>query len=150
MMLRQRVRYMVPWCLRADKNVFPRTAPRITVHGPYDHLTDLSGMCTSQWRSAPLTEASCPSRSGFVALQKFLPRSPMKMFRIDHAPGCERSTVGLPANGAMAVTDELEWRSDFIRNSSTKTASLYRHADTFNSTSVRPNVRGQARWAQAR
>jgi hypothetical protein len=138
-MLRQRVRYVMPWRLRADKNVFPRTAPRITVHGPDYHLTDRSGMCTSQRRPAPLAEASCPSRRGFVGLHKFLSRGPMKMFRIDYAPGCERSPVSLPANGTMAVTDELEWSSDFIRHSSTKTAFLYRHAETSNSTGVRPN-----------
>jgi hypothetical protein len=82
-------------------------------------------------------------------LDRFRARDPFELSRLDDAPGRVSSAMGLPANGAVTVTHELERASDFVRNSSTKAASLYRHVQTPERISVKPNASGKPRRASA-
>jgi len=106
LMLRKRISYVVPWCLGADKDVLAWTKARITIDGSHYHLSDCPRMCTGQRGATSLAEAPCPSRRRFVALEKFLACGPLELSRLDDAPCGESGPVRLPADGAMAVTDE--------------------------------------------
>jgi len=139
-MLRKRVRYLVPGCLGTHKNVLAWLRPKIAIYGSHHHLANRAAMHANQWGTALLTEASGPSRRGFVALDELLARRPPEVSGSDDASRCIRSPMRLPADRAVAVADELERSSDFVRNSSTKAASLYGHVETSISTVVRPNV----------
>lgn len=130
-MLWEVVRNLVPRCLRANKDVLARRVARITIHRSYHDLTNYAGVCTCQGSSARLAEATCISGGRFIALDKVFARCPFESSRLQDSPGRERSTVRLPALGAVAVAEELEWRRNFERYGPTKAASLYSHAQTF-------------------
>lgn len=136
-MLRKRIRNLVPYRLGADENVFARPGAWITIHGSHHNLSDHPRMCTSQRRATFPAEASGAAGRGFVALDKLFAGGPAELPWTDNAPGCECSPVRLPANRAVAVSNELERTSDFVGDGPTKATSLYRHAQTSN-TSVRP------------
>lgn len=149
-MLWQGVRDLVPRRLGTDKDVLAWACARVTIHSSYDHLSNYAGMRACQRRTTPPAKASCVSGGGLITLHKVLARRPPKGSWIHDAPCCEGSTVCFPAPGTVAVAEKLEWRSDFVRNSSTKAASLYSHAQTSNETCVRPNGLGHRRQKLAR
>lgn len=136
--LRKSIRYPVPPCFGPDKNVLAWTAARISIESSRRDLTDFPGMRTRHWGTASLAEEPCPARRGLVTLDECLARRPAELFRIDDAPRCKCGSVRLPANGTMAVSDELEWSSDFIRDCPAKAASPHGHVEPSENMGARP------------